>query len=104
MSWEKIMFSIYFTRRGVISIDTLTRTERFNYIFFTITVFQSVAENIKAFCPKMQAQGSWLHIDNAKLHNTALSLQKTEETRFIKLPHRHIPLIWHRATSSYSGT
>jgi hypothetical protein len=34
----------------------------------------------------MQAEGYWLHIDNAKLDTSALSLYKTEEQRFTRLP------------------
>jgi hypothetical protein len=37
-------------------------------------------------CPKIRAQGRWLHIDNAKPHKAALSLQKTEEAWFTILP------------------
>jgi hypothetical protein len=33
----------------------------------------------------MQAQGHWLHIDDAEHHNAALSFQKSEETRFTRL-------------------
>jgi histone-lysine N-methyltransferase SETMAR len=33
----------------------------------------------------MQAQGYRMHIDNAKSHNAALSLQKTEELAFTRL-------------------
>jgi hypothetical protein len=33
----------------------------------------------------MRAQGYWLHIDSAKSHNAALSLQKAEESEFIRL-------------------
>jgi hypothetical protein len=34
----------------------------------------------------MQAQDYWLHIDNAKRHNSALSLHKSEELGFTRLP------------------
>jgi hypothetical protein len=33
----------------------------------------------------MQAQGYWMHIDDAKSHTSALSLQKTEELGFTRL-------------------
>jgi hypothetical protein len=40
---------------------------------------------VNIFRPKTQIQGYWLHIDNVKSHNTALSLQKTEEAGFTRL-------------------
>jgi hypothetical protein len=41
---------------------------------------------MNVFRPKIQAQGYWMHVDNAKSHNSALSLQKTEELGFTRLP------------------
>jgi hypothetical protein len=35
--------------------------------------------------PKIRAQSHWLHIDSATPHNSALSLQKTEELGFTRL-------------------
>jgi hypothetical protein len=37
----------------------------------------------------MQAQGYWLHIDNAPFHNCALSLHKIEELGLTRLPQPH---------------
>jgi hypothetical protein len=84
------MFSIYFTHRGFISIEILPERGRFNSAFFALINFLSIFENESMLRSKMRAQGYWLHIDNAKLHYAALSLQKTEEmgfTRLLSLPY-----------------
>jgi hypothetical protein len=40
---------------------------------------------MSVFHPKMQAQGYWMHVDNAKFHNSALWLQKSEDLGFTRL-------------------
>jgi hypothetical protein len=36
--------------------------------------------------PKLKATAAHLHIDNAKPHNSRVSIRKTEEYRFIRVP------------------
>jgi hypothetical protein len=79
------MILAYFTRPGFVSAEALPKTKRFNYTFFTETVLSSIVRSVSIFRPKMQAQGYWMHIDNAKSPNYALSLQKTEELGFTRL-------------------
>jgi hypothetical protein len=66
------MVSAYFTRRGFVSVEELPETERFNSIFFTETVLSSIIRFVSILGPKMQAQYYWMHIDNAKHHNSPL--------------------------------
>jgi hypothetical protein len=80
------MISAYFTRQRFVSIERLPKTERFNSAFFTDTIFPSIVQFMSLSCSKMQPQGYWLHIDNAKSRNSALSLDKTEELEFTRLP------------------
>jgi hypothetical protein len=53
--------------------------------------------------PENAASTLWVHLDNAKPHNAVLSLPKTKEAKFTRLPSRSIPLIWYPATDFYSG-
>jgi hypothetical protein len=85
ISSEKIMFSVYFTRQGLVSIETLPKREQFNSAFFTLIIFSSIVGSVSVLRLKMWTQDYCPHIDDAKLHNVALSLQKTEEARFTKL-------------------
>jgi hypothetical protein len=86
ISSKKTMISAYFTRQGFVSIEALPETERFNSTFFTETILPSIVQSLIVSRPKMQARGYWIHIDNAKPHNSGLSLRKTEELGFIRLP------------------
>jgi hypothetical protein len=79
------MISAYFTSQGFVSIETLPEAERFNSTFFTEKILLSFVQSMSLLRPKMQAQGYSLHIDNAKSHNSALSLHKIEELKFTRL-------------------
>jgi hypothetical protein len=89
---RKMMISAYFTHQGFVSVETLPETEQFNSTFFTETNFLNIVQFLSVFRPKMQAQDYWMHIDNVKSHNSALSFQKTEELLFTRLaqpPYSH---------------
>jgi hypothetical protein len=79
ISSKNTMISAYFTRQGFVSIEALPETERFNSTFFTETILVNIVQSLIVSRPKMQARGYWIHIDNAKSHNSGLSLRKTEE-------------------------
>jgi hypothetical protein len=69
----------------VFSIETLLKREEFNFTFFILTILLNVVRGVNVFRPKMPTKDHWQHIDHAKSHHTALSLQKNEGARFIKL-------------------
>jgi hypothetical protein len=85
-------------------MESLPKREWFNSAFFTLIIRPSVIGRMSVLRPKRRAQGHWLHIDNEKSHKHALPPQKTEKALFIRLPQLPIPMNWHTATSSYSGT
>jgi hypothetical protein len=92
ISSKKTMISAYFTRQGFVSVETLPETERFNSTFFTETILPSIVRSVSGFRPKMQAQGYWMLISNAKSHNPAFSLQKLKCWDSLDWPSRLIPL------------
>jgi hypothetical protein len=98
------MLWIYFTRQRFVSIEKLLKREPFNSAFFILIILPSIIENVSVLRSKIQVQDYWLHIDNVKFHAVALSLQKTEEADFTRLPRCHIFMIWHPETSSHSDT
>jgi hypothetical protein len=83
---EKTTISAYFTRQEFVCIEALPETKQFNSPFCTETILQNFIQFVNLLRPKMQAQGYWLHIDNVKPHNSALSLHKNEELGFTALP------------------
>jgi hypothetical protein len=93
---KKTMISAYFTRQGFVFIETFPEIEQFNFSFFTQKILSSFVLSVSLLRPKMQADGYWLDIDNAELHNSPLSLHKTEELGFTRLPSHSIILTWPR--------
>jgi hypothetical protein len=83
---KQTLISAYFTRQKFVSIEKLPETERFNSAFFTETMPPSLVQSVSLLRPKMQAQASWLHIDNASSDDFALSLHEIEELAFSRLP------------------
>jgi hypothetical protein len=86
ISSQNTIFSIYFPRQVFVSIETLSKRKWLNFAFFTLTILSNVVGSVSVFYPKMRDRGYWLHTDNAKSHNDSLSLEKTEEARFTRLP------------------
>jgi hypothetical protein len=79
------MISAYFTHQGFVSVEAFPETEQFNSTFFIEIILLNIVQFMSVFRAKMQAQGYWMHIENAKSRNSALSLQKTEELGFTRL-------------------
>jgi hypothetical protein len=83
---KKTMRSAYFSRTGFVSIEFLPQGQNYNPHFFTEIILPSIVENRSVSRPKLKATAANLHINNAKPHNSRLSLQKIEEYGFIRVP------------------
>jgi hypothetical protein len=79
------MVLAYFTRERCFFVEAFPQTERFNSTFFTETILLNIVQSVSVFCPKLQAQGYWMHEEDSKPHNSALSLHKTEELGLTRL-------------------
>jgi hypothetical protein len=82
---KKTMLSAYFSRTGFVSIEFLPQRQNCNSHFFTEIILPSIVENISVARPKLKATAVNMHMDNAKPHNSRLSLQKIEEYRLIRV-------------------
>jgi histone-lysine N-methyltransferase SETMAR len=80
------MLSTYFSHTGFVSVEFLPQGQNYNSHFFTEIILPSIVENLSVARPKLKATAAHLHIDNAKPHNSRLSLQKIEEYGFIRVP------------------
>jgi hypothetical protein len=89
ISVEDDIFSLLCSRRVCFhrgSFEKGWEKEQFNSAFFALTILRNIIRSMSMLRPKIQAQGHWLHIDNAQPHKKRLSLQKTEEAWFTRLP------------------
>jgi hypothetical protein len=83
---KKTMLSTYFSRTGFVSIKLLPQGQNYNSYFVTEIILPSIVENLSVAGPKLKETAAHLHTDNAKSHNSQLSLQKIEEYGFIRVP------------------
>jgi hypothetical protein len=74
ISSKKTMLSAYFSRTGFVSIEFLPQGQDYNSYFFTEIILPSIVENLSVARPKLKTTASHLHIDDAKPHNSRLSL------------------------------
>jgi hypothetical protein len=84
--FKKTMLSAYLSRSGFVSIEFLPQGQNYNSHFFPEIILPSIVENLSVARPKLKATAAHLHIDNAKLHNSRLSLRKIEEYESIRAP------------------
>jgi hypothetical protein len=97
-----MMISAHFSRTGFVYLEFLPQTEKFNSQFFTETILSSLRATFSVCFLKLKAIAANLQIDNGKPHNARLSIRKTEEYGFIRVPQPPIRLTWHVVTSSRS--
>jgi hypothetical protein len=83
---KKTILSAYFSRTDFVSIEFLPQGQNYNSHFFTEIILPSVVKNLSVARSKLKATAAHLHLDNAKPHNSQLSLQKIEEYGFIRVP------------------
>jgi hypothetical protein len=83
---EKTMLSAYFSRYDFVSIEFLPQREGYNLRFFTETVLPSIEKLLSVAPPTMRDKEIHLHVDNAKSHNSEISLSKTDEMECIRVP------------------
>jgi hypothetical protein len=79
------MLSACFSGHGFVSIEFLPQGERYNLPFFTETVLTSIGNALLVARPRMRVRGTHLYVDNAKPHNSKISLSKTDEMRFVRV-------------------
>jgi hypothetical protein len=81
---KKTRLSAYFSHIGFVSIEFLPQGKNYNSHFFMEILLLSIVENLSVARLKLKTTATNLHIDNAKPHNSRLSVQKIEEYGFIR--------------------
>jgi histone-lysine N-methyltransferase SETMAR len=80
----KRMFWVDFSRTGIGAVVMLPAGQSFNKDFFTGTVLPAIVEDRAQNRPKMKANGTFLHLDNARPHLTSAQYA---ELGIKRLPH-----------------
>jgi histone-lysine N-methyltransferase SETMAR len=87
ISSRKTMVSVYFSRRGIVSLEFLPQGQTYNSQFFTDTVLASIDNKLAETRPKKRSKGAHLHVDNARPHTARASVQRIAELGLIRVPH-----------------
>jgi hypothetical protein len=70
---------------GFVSVEFLPMGQNYNSQFFTETVLPSTEKKLAECRPKLQTT-THLHVDNAKPHNSKMSIERIEGLGFILVP------------------
>jgi hypothetical protein len=84
ISSTETMVSAYFSLTGFVSIEFPAQEQKYNLQFFTETILPSLVASLSIRRPKLKETATHLHLDNAKPYNSRLSIEKVEESEFIR--------------------
>jgi histone-lysine N-methyltransferase SETMAR len=87
ISSKKTMVSVYFSRRGLVSIEFLLQGQKYNARYFTDTVLPSIERKLLIQRPRLGTRGALLHIDNATPHTAQKSRDAIAALRLRQVPH-----------------
>jgi hypothetical protein len=94
---QKMMLSAYFSRTDFVSIEFLLQWQENNLQFFTETILPRIVESLSVCHSKLKPTAAHLHIDNAKSHNSRLSIQKKNRRIWIHLSAAIALFAWSKA-------
>jgi hypothetical protein len=86
ISSTKTIVSAYLSRYGFVSVEFLPIRQKYNSQFFAETVLPSIEKKLAECRPKLRTTAAHHHADNAKLHNSKMSIEKIQELGFVLVP------------------
>ena len=84
---EKIMVTVIWGVYSIHLINFLPTSEHFNTAYFQANIMQPLSKNRDLIWPGNNKRKIWLHLDNCKVHNSAVSQKFYEPLGFKRAPH-----------------
>ena len=84
---QKTMVTVFFGYRGIVLIKILPNGKRFNSQYMVEEILPSLKQKVLKFRPKSGLKGIKLHLDNAKAHNSKLTMQEISNYNIMRIPH-----------------
>lgn len=84
---QKVMATIIWNPHDFYVIDFLPQNMKYNSSYFIDNVLQPLSQKKTTIWSLSNKRKIWLNLDNAKIHNSAISMQKTVELGFKRPPH-----------------
>ena len=83
----KIMLTVLFSKKEILLVDFLPEGQKFNSTHMTSVILPALETKIKTTCPKKGVQGWFIHLDNARPHNSRKTSKWISDTGMTRLPH-----------------
>lgn len=87
ISAQKTMITVFFGYRGIVLIKMLPKDKRFNSQYMVDDILPSLEEKVIRYRPKSGLKGIKLHIDNARSHNSKMTMQSISNYKIVRIPH-----------------
>ena len=84
---QKTMLTVFFGYRGIVLIKILPNGKRFNSQYMVEEILPSLEQKVLKFRPKSGLKGIKLNLDNARAHNSKLTMQKISNYNIMRIPH-----------------
>jgi hypothetical protein len=84
---KKRMFTIFFTGISCICINMLPQGMKYNATYFCDTILEEIRENGRRGSRKKTLKKMFIHMDNARVHNSIKSMAKISELQMQRAPH-----------------
>ena len=84
---EKVMLTVIWGVNDFYVIDFLPQGAKYNSSYFIEHILTKLYEKKEIIWPKNAHRNIWLHLDNCRVHNSKVTMSKTEEYGFKRAPH-----------------
>lgn len=84
---KKIMVTVIWGVHGIYLIDVLPEGTSFDSTYFIEHIINPLSEMRPKIWKDSKRRKIWLHLDNCRVHNSKVSLEKTEAAGFKRAPH-----------------
>ena len=84
---QKVMVTIVWGVNGIYIVDFLPYGRSYNSSYFVEHILNRIVETKADIWSESDFKRIWLHLDNCRVHNSKVSIEKYEEYGFKRAPH-----------------
>ena len=84
---QKFMITIIWGVWGFFVVDMLPHGMSYNSSYFISNILDVLNEKKQIIWPKSGRRKVWLHLDNCRIHNSKMTMEKIQKIQFKRTPH-----------------
>ena len=84
---KKSMLTVFFSTRGFLLINLMPQGQKFNSKYMCNTILSNLKTNYEVVRKNAKSKGTYLHMDNAKPHNSQMTKAFIQNLGMNRLPH-----------------